>query len=67
MIEIKSDNLNKNDLNFFQMFETVVIETLTSRFRNDVVFFDVMARNDSEDVLKPQFIEVGLARGLVIS
>jgi hypothetical protein len=49
------------------MFESVVIETMSTRFKENVVHFDVMARNDSEDVLKPQFVEVGLARGLVVS
>jgi hypothetical protein len=48
------------------MSEAVIFETMTETGRHGVVYFEVMARNDSDQMIKPQFIDVGLARGLTI-
>jgi hypothetical protein len=48
------------------MSEAVIFETMTETGRRGVVYFEVMARNDSDQMIKPQFIDVGLARGLTI-
>ena len=49
------------------MSEAVIFETMTDGGRREVVYFEVMARNDSDETIKPQFIEIGLARGLTLN
>jgi hypothetical protein len=49
------------------MSEAVIIETVRSKWHSSTVYFQLMARNDSDQILKPQFVEVGLARGLTIN
>ena len=49
------------------MSDAVIIQTVRSKWRQDIVYFELMARNDSNQILKPQFVQVGLARGLTIN
>ena len=49
------------------MSEAVIIQTVRSKWRQDTVYFQLMAGNDSDKILKPQFLQVGLARGLTIN
>jgi hypothetical protein len=48
------------------MSEAVIYDVLPDRHK-DIYYFDVMARNDSGDVLRSQFVEVGLVRALTVA
>ena len=45
----------------------MIFEVETERRQKGVFYFEVMAKNDSDQVLRPQFVEVGLARALIIT
>jgi hypothetical protein len=49
------------------MSEAVIYNVAEDPHRAGVFFFEAMARNDAEAVLRPQFVDVGLARVLTVS
>ena len=51
---------------FLQMSEAVIYDVLPDRFQKGLFYFEVMAKNDSDEVLRPQFVDVGLARALTV-